>query len=195
MGLSKEIKAAGKKLEMMLMKADNNQNDIKNSESAPVVFISHSTTDKEIADMLITFLKGIGLKQESIFSTSVSGSAVKEVIPKEIKDSFRNSVVNIAVLSDAYYKSTYCLNEAGIIWYSEARKVLIGLPEITKENMQGFLDSSFFLRRLDSSTDISYISEIVTEKMNLDVCNKTVFNREQEMLKKNYKKFISQRKP
>lgn len=72
------------------------------------------------------------------------------------------SVVNVVLLSADYYKSTYCANEAGIIWYLDVPKIIIALPEINENIMEGFLNSDNKIRRLDIQYDILAISDIIS---------------------------------
>ena len=121
------------------------------------IFISHRSTDKDVADMLVDFFSGTGIPRESVFCSSLPGNDVKEKISDEVKKALKTSAVNIAILSQDYYQSAYCLNEAGVLWYEDTPVIPIALPEINYENMYGFLNNEYKLRRLDCDTDISYI--------------------------------------
>lgn len=123
------------------------------------IFISHSTQNREITDMLINYFYRIGVPKDSIFCSSYAGNDVKINISAEIKEALENSILNIAVLSEEYYKSVYCQNEAGILWYmkDEIPVILIALEGIGHNDMQGFLNSDYKYRRLDNQDDIAYI--------------------------------------
>ena len=86
------------------------------------IFISHSTKDKEVADMIADFLHNAGIDKELIFCSSLPGNDVIEKIPDEVRIHLNESKVNIVILSNNYYQSAYCLNEAGIIWYENNKK-------------------------------------------------------------------------
>ena len=86
------------------------------------IFISHRSTDKFIADMLLDFFTGTGIPKETVFCSSLPGNDVNERISKEIKSALKSSAVNISILSHDYYQSAYCLNEAGILWYGNQFK-------------------------------------------------------------------------
>ena len=122
-----------------------------------VIFISHRSTDKEVAEMLVDFLIYTGIPRDCVFCSSLPGNDVKEKISDEIKTALRNSVINIAILSHDYYDSAYCLNEAGVLWYADLPVIPIALPEINSDNMYGFLNNNYKLRRLDVISDVSYI--------------------------------------
>ena len=152
-----------------------------------VVFISHRSTDKAIADMLVDFLTGTGIPKTSFFCSSLPGNDINEKISAEVKAALKDSILNIAILSRDYYQSAYCLNEAGVLWYREDVPVIpIALPEIDSKNMYGFLNNEYKLRRLDSDTDISYIYDAVSEVVSALPCKASVITYEAQKLKERY---------
>jgi len=161
----------------------------------PIIFISHRSTDKAIADMLTDFFSGTGIPREAIFCSSLPGNDINEKISEEVKAALQNSTVNIAILSQDYYQSAYCLNEAGILWYQDNVPVIpIALPEINSNNMYGFLNNEYKLRRLDSDTDISYIYDVVSEAVSALHTKVSVVTFENLKLRKRYADFLRTRK-
>ena len=59
------------------------------------------------------------------------------------------------------------MNEAGIVWYKHAATIIIGLPEINIDNMQGFINKDYMIRHLDKSDDIYAIIDDVIAVLNL----------------------------
>ena len=163
------------------------------TEVNPVIFISHSSTDKEVADMLVGFLSATGISRDKIFCSSLPGNDINEKISDEVKTALKNSSVNIAILSYDYYQSAYCLNEAGVLWYNDAPVIPIALPEINSNNMYGFLSSEYKLRRLDSDTDISYIYDIVSAAVSAPHTKVSVVTYENNKLKNRYADFLKSR--
>ena len=105
----------------------------------------------------------------------------------------KNSCVNIAILSNEYYKSAYCLNEAGIIWFQDVPVIPIALPEIEPTNMIGFLDSDYKIRRLDNADDIAYIYDVVCEAVHSEQAKASVVTAESRKLTDKYHAIISNR--
>lgn len=103
------------------------------------IFISHRTTDRAISDILLDFFIATGIPREKVFCSSLPGNDVRERISVEVKEALQNSCLNIAILSDDYYKSAYCLNEAGILWYENVPVIPVALPEINHENIYSIL--------------------------------------------------------
>ena len=161
----------------------------------PTVFISHRSTDAKVADMIRDFLVGTGIPNDCIFCTSLPGNDVHHRISPEVKEKIKYSSVNIALLSDDYYNSAYCINEAGIIWLREdATPIVIGMPEITHDNMLGFLNNDYKLRRLNSDDDIAAIYDTVQKAVGVPPASMSVVVNASHKLKENYDAFISSRK-
>lgn len=161
-----------------------------------VVFISHRSTDKSVADMLVDFFVGTGIPKAAIFCSSLPGNDINEKISDEVKTALKSSAVNIAILSHDYYQSAYCLNEAGVLWYCDDVPVIpVALPEINCNNMFGFLSNEYKLRRLDSDDDISYIYDTVSEKLSVPSNKHGIITHENQKLRERYVTFLGARVP
>lgn len=171
----------------MEQSVDNDMRDL--------IFISHRTIDAIVADMLSDYLVACGFPKEMIFCSSLPGNDVQEKISLEVKDALHHSAVNIMILSNDYYDSAYCLNEAGVIWYldDKASVIAIGLPEITPGNMIGFIDSDYHLRRLDIDTDIAKIYDIVAKRIEHKSLSHATITSETQKLKGRYQSFLESR--
>lgn len=160
---------------------------LQEKKVSPIIFISHRSTDKAIADMLLDFFSGTGIPRQTVFCSSLPGNDINEKISGEVKTALKKSVVNIAILSTDYYQSAYCLNEAGILWYQDDVPVIpIALPEINSSNMYGFLSNEYKLRRLDSDTDIPYIYDVVSEAVSAPRTKVGIITHESTKLKGRY---------
>ncbi len=158
------------------------------------IFISHNTQDKTVADIFVDFLIAVGVSREEIFCSSLPGNNVMENITVEIRESLDNSEINVIILSNYYYQSAYCLNEAGIIWYKQASTIIIGLPEITINNMQGFINKDYMIRHLNNSDDIYAIIDCITKNLNLTNVSHQVINTEATKLIRKYNDFLDNKK-
>lgn len=168
--------------------------EVKNNLFTSLVFISHRSTDKEIADIILDFLVGTGIPRDQIFCSSLPGNDVREKISTEVKMNIRQSAVNISILSNEYYLSAYCLNEAGVLWFHDTTPLIpIAMPEITPKNMHGFLNEEYKLRRLDCENDISYLYDTVREALSIGVCKYGIVVSETAKLKKRYADYVDKR--
>lgn len=159
------------------------------------VFISHRSTDKAIADMLVDFFSATDIPKNAIFCSSLPGNDINEKISDEVKSALKRSVANIAILSQDYYQSAYCLNEAGILWYEDVPVIPIALPEIDSNNMYGFLNNEYKIRRLDCDTDVSYIYDVISEAVEAPHVKNSVITHENNKLRERYKDYLKRREP
>lgn len=195
-----ELKVAAAKLRMWLMLDTDTQTNKQTADSTiksviePIVFISHRSIDKDIADMIFDFLIGTGIPRENVFCSSLPGNDINEKISSEVKIKIRNSMVNIVILSNDYYQSAYCLNEAGIIWYCDTIPVVpVALPEISSENMYGFLSNEYKVRRLSCLDDISYIYDTVRTAISAQQCKVSIVTATASKLKLRYEDYVAKR--
>lgn len=144
--------------------------------------------------MLVDFLVGTGISKEAVFCSSLPGNDVRERISVEVKSALKSSAVNIAILSRDYYRSAYCLNEAGVLWYEEDISVIpIALPEINESNMCGFLNSDYKLIRLDSDTDVSSIYDTVAKAISPPPARARAITNENNRLRSRYTEYLKAR--
>lgn len=163
-------------------------------EEKKTIFISHRSTDKDVADMLLDFFVATGIPRDAVFCSSLPGNDINEKISAEVKNAIALSGLNIAILSKDYYESAYCLNEAGIIWFHDNTPAIpVALPEITSNNMYGFFSNEYKIRRLDSNDDISYIYDTARERTGAEQVKTAIISAEGSKLIKKYNTFISNR--
>lgn len=159
---------------------------------SPIIFISHRTQDATVAEMLRDYLVATGISNEFIFCSSLPGNDVKSAIPREVKEKIAYSTVNIVILSHGYYESAYCLNEAGIIWLQEPQTpaIVVGLPEISPDNMLGFLNNNYILRRLDDANDLSAIYDTVRDAVGATQVSLSVATAASQTLIRRYTEYL-----
>ena len=155
------------------------------------IFISHRSTDGEVADMLFDFLVGTGIPADAIFCSSRPGNDVREKVSVEVKERLQDSAVYMMILSEEYFKSAYCLNEAGIIWYrDEVTCIPIALPGIDDSSIKGFYGYDNKLRRLDNTADIADIYDLVRSKLDVPVAKPAAIASGAEKLKRRYQRYF-----
>lgn len=175
--------------QLMEYELERNRINFKTSNELKI-FISHRATDGDIADALFDFFVSTGIPREMIFCSSLPGNDVKEKISTEVKEAIKNSCLNIAILSDEYYKSAYCLNEAGILWFLDVPVIPIALPEISHQNMIGFLNDDYKIRRLDDADDIAYIYDTACEVSGSSQIKACVITAESRKLINKFQKLL-----
>ena len=159
------------------------------------VFISHRSSDKDVADMLKDFLVTSGIPNDKIFCSSLPGNGINFRISAEVKKRLKESIVNILILSRDYYESSYCLNEAGIAWYleDEVDSISVCLPEIDEHNMWGFFNGENKVRRLNNENDVAAIYDVIRKRLNAPMADFGVVTRERQKLAQRYEQHIATR--
>ena len=62
----------------------NPTNATQGKKEKNTIFISHRSTDKGIADMLVDFFAGTGISKEAVFCSSLPGNDINERISDEV---------------------------------------------------------------------------------------------------------------
>ncbi len=124
------------------------------------VFISHSTKDRALAEILVDTIRKLGVAKGAIFCSSYRGADVNQQISKEIKEAITSSRLDIIILSNDYKQSAYCLNEAGVIWYKNWNfTLIISLPDIFGDPTAGFITTDYKQYHMD---DADFCNNFVT---------------------------------
>ena len=96
------------------------------------VFISHASVDNKLVNIIIEFLNNVGINNDDIFCTSISGALEggKHFV-KQIKDNVRGSKVVIFLLSERFFLSYFCLAELGAAWALNQNVLPVIVPPIS----------------------------------------------------------------
>lgn len=92
--------------------------DIPQPKTKNILFLSHSSMDKQYADSLRDFLSGIGVKDECLIYTSHPNHKIPldESIFEYLRKFINQNVYMIIMWSDSYLDSPACMNELGALW-------------------------------------------------------------------------------
>lgn len=172
--------------------SERNKDNLNLSNDSKI-FISHRSSDGAIADALFDFFVATGISRDKIFCSSLPGNDVKEKISVEVRETMKNSCLNIAILSNEYYKSAFCLNEAGILWFQDIPVIPIALPEIQPTDMIGFLNDDYKIRRLDNADDLAYIYDTACAASTSNQSKASVVTAETRKLMLKYQQLLSTR--
>ena len=120
------------------------------------VFISHSSKDKPYVKLLVDLLEGIGLSENEMVCSSVSGYGIPlgNDIYEWLSEQFGNCKLHIIfVLSTNYYESVACLNEMGAAWVLKQKYDILLLPGFDFQKIEGAINPQQIGIKLDSDTD------------------------------------------
>ena len=104
---------------------------IANNSTTPIIFISHSSSDKKYGDALRNFIIGLGVKDEQLIYTSheLNGIPMDKNIYEYLRENFDNKVFMIILWSNNYLESPACPNEMGAAWVTQSDYTNIYVPD------------------------------------------------------------------
>ena len=111
---------------------------IKNKQKYDRIFISHSSKDTIFVDKFVDFLKDMGVKNKSIFYSSMAEYGVEN--RKNINDTIRKKLTNgkpfvIFMLSKNFFESIVCVQETGATWELQHDYQCFLLPDYSFEEI------------------------------------------------------------
>lgn len=100
---------------------DNSPTDYHENND-PIVFISHSSSDKKYGDAIRNLLIGLGIKDSSLIYTSHPRNKIPldSNIFEYLKQKLEQKVFMIILWSNTYLQSPACLNEMGAAWVTQS---------------------------------------------------------------------------
>ena len=108
------------------------------TSTSQVIFISHSSTDKKYGDALRNFITGLGVKNEQLVYTShpLHKIPLNQNIYEYLRARINNNTFMIFLWSNAYLKSSACLNEMGAAWLAQSDYTNIYTPDFDFTNYE-----------------------------------------------------------
>jgi hypothetical protein len=117
--------------------------------AAATIFVSHAHADQDLADAFGRLLEGgINLSQKQIFCTSLeeqgipAGEDFKTFIQKKLAE----SEIVVALISQNYYASAFCMCELGATWISAKNFIPFIAPPLGFTDLKGVLAGMQVLR-------------------------------------------------
>lgn len=112
----------------IVQKEDNSKKGLSNN---PIIFISHSSSDKKYGDALRNFIVGLGVKDNQLIYTSheLNGIPMDKNIYEYLRENFDNKVFMIILWSNTYLESPACLNEMGAAWVTQSDYTNVYVPD------------------------------------------------------------------
>lgn len=124
----------------------------------PLLFISHSSADEEIASVLVTMLRTLGFNKSNLFCSSVPGYDIAE--GEDIYETLASKFIDyniyvIFLLSENYYNSAACLNEMGATWVLKVKYSTLICPGFTIPDIKGAVNPSKMAVVLDDAKRVN----------------------------------------
>lgn len=151
-GIPDHYQTKVKMVKRMPLIIDDKDNAIK----PKIIFISHSSYDKEYVKAFVDMLFGIGLNEEDIVCSSYAGLGIPlgENIYDWLVEKFQKCDLHVLYfLSENYYDSHACLNEMGAAWAMKQKWDGILLPGFPFSKIDGCIDPRQIAISFDSDID------------------------------------------
>lgn len=131
----------------------------------PKLFVSHATADKPLIKAFVELVEGgIGVPASDIFFTSSKEQGIRP--GKDFKESIRaalgDSACVVALVSENFYASPFCMCELGGVWLAAKDFLPILVPPIDFNSLKGVLEG-MHVSKLAASDDLDQLrDEIAT---------------------------------
>lgn len=170
------------------------------SDKPSMVFISHSSKDKEFAEELVTLLESMGFDNTNLFCSSVPDYWIG--LSQDIFESLRKlfhdyELYVIFVQSPRYFDSPVSLNEMGAAWVLKNDSCSILTKDMTREQMRGVVDGSTIFIKVntqDAPARLNELRRILTGIFDLTSMSDTTWERKRNTFLKavNAIEFVSE---
>ena len=169
-----------------LLPIDESENiTIQKPKAMKKLFLSHSSQDKALGDLLVDLLHSIGVKEKEIFysSSTVHGISLGRNIFDELKKVLDAEALVLFMFSDNFFKSPVCLCEMGATWIKTHKHVPILIPPFNFENVKGVFPNSIGLK-INDKEQLNNLKIEIEKEFDLDPIHQTTWERKRD-------KFIS----
>ena len=127
------------KNEVELYTSDEEQqinNDINKNNSDPIIFLSHTSSDKPYGDALEKLIVGLGVKNDQLIYTShpLHKIPLDANIYNYLRKNINRNIFMIILWSEEYLESPACLNEMGAAWVTQSDYTNIYTPKFNFGN-------------------------------------------------------------
>jgi hypothetical protein len=133
------------------------------------LFISHAVTDASVTKSFVNLIEsGIGVSPKNIFCTSNKGQGIRP--GAEFKDSIRENLDEattvIALISENYYNSPFCMCELGGTWLQAKDFIPILIPPIRFSDMKAVLVGLQAIR-IQINEDLDELRDELAERLGI----------------------------
>jgi len=137
-----------------------------------LVFISHSSKDKDIVKSFvdIILMNGLGLRNEDIAFTSSESTGVTpgHSIPDFVKTNIKGSKVCLSIVSKNYKTSEVCMNEVGAAWAVGNEPIQVVLPDTDFKEL-GWLINTNKAAKIDDGEALDSLAEEICKRIGIDM--------------------------
>jgi len=122
--------------------------------SSTKLFISHAASDKLLVEAFVKLIEGgIGVPPLEIFCSSLKGQGIKPGIEfkSSIREHLNEATCVIALISQNYYGSAFCMCELGGAWMQTKNLIPVLVPPLESKDLKAVLLGMQTLKMFDKS--------------------------------------------
>lgn len=148
-----------------------------------MVFISHSSKDKDFVEALVNLLEDIGLNKNTLFCSSVAGYGLElsENIFDTLRALFKNhDLYMIFIHSPRYYQSPVSLNEMGAAWVLRTGFCSFLTTDMDFTDLKGVINGSTIGIKVDADDATFQLNDLykkVQDMFNLTPLDSNLWER------------------
>lgn len=157
--------------------------DNENKKKSPMVFISHSSKDKDFVEALVNLLEDIGLNKNTLFCSSVAeyGLGLSADIFDTLRELFKShDLYMIFIHSPRYYQSPVSLNEMGAAWVLRTDFCSILTADMDFTDLRGVINGSTIGIKVDADDATFQLNDLykkVQDMFNLTPLDSNLWER------------------
>ena len=133
------------------------------------LFISHAVEDASVTKPFVNLIEsGIGVSPKKIFFTSNKGQGIRPgaEFKESIRENLDDATTVIALISENYYNSPFCMCELGGTWLQAKDFIPILIPPIRFSDMKAVLVGIQALR-IQIDEDLDELRDELAERLNI----------------------------
>lgn len=148
---------------------------VMGAEKKPLIFISHSSANKNQVKLLVDMMRAINMQSGDLFCSSLPGYDIP--IDINIFDFLRKRFLEynlhvIFIHSTDYYRSPISLNEMGAAWALKTKETSFLVPGFDFSEMKGVINGDRISIKLDNDVNevkdkLNQFRRILVEEFNL----------------------------
>lgn len=171
---------------LLMDQVEKGMKQVVNSQKTPMIFISHSSKDKEFVESLVELLESLGFDEKTLFCSSVYGYGIGlgDDIFKTIKDLFMEHELYVLFIhSPRYYESAVSLNEMGAAWVLKTNYFSFLTKDMTFDKLNGVVDSKKIAIKVDADdakARLTELKDILCDAFGLEQISPTKWERKRD---------------
>ncbi len=134
------------------------------------LFLSHANHDLPLVQGVVDLLEsGIGVPHKMIFCSSFKGQSIHpgEDFVDSIHEQLDDADLALALISEAYYASAFCMCELGGIWLQKKSFLPVLVARVDYKNLKAVL-GGLHVSRVDKEEDLDELRDEIIRRLRIE---------------------------